>query len=200
MVFYFCRFVCFLLSKIFFRTSVFGRGNIPKSGGFILASNHVSFLDPVLLGVSCPRKVNFMARHTLFKAPVFSWLLPMLNTFPVKRDYADISALKEAIRRLKNNGPLVMFPEGTRGAGGVLGRPEPGIGLLVKKAGVPVVPAFIKGSAEAWGRQTKFIRPVKIRVFFGKQISMERGLSREAIAEEVMRQISYLQSHLCEAV
>jgi len=192
MVFYFCRFICFIFSKLLFRTSVFGKENIPKDEGFILASNHVSFLDPVLLGVSCPRKVNFMARHTLFKGPIFSWLLPLLNTFPVRRDYADISAVKEAIKRLRANGPLVMFPEGTRSEEGNLGKPEPGIGLLVKKAGVPVVPAFIKGSEKAWPKHAKFIRPVKISVFFGEQIHMERGLSREAIAEEVMRRINHL--------
>jgi 1-acyl-sn-glycerol-3-phosphate acyltransferase len=124
---------------------VFGKKHIPKVGGFILASNHVSYLDPIALGVSSPRKLNYMARHDLFFNHWFSWLLSSVGSFPVKRDSADTSAIKEAMRRLTNGEPLVLFPEGSRRFNGKSSEPQPGIGFLASKLNIPVIPAFIKG-------------------------------------------------------
>ena len=179
--------------KIFFRIEVRGAENIPKHGGFILASNHVSFLDPLALGAASGRNFNFMARDSLFKIPVFGSLIKAVDAFPVKRDSADKAALKEAMRRVKSGGALALFPEGSRQSNGsVLEQPQPGIGFLAAKLAVPVIPAFISGTEKALPRHAKFIRLARVSVSFGKQISIEGRMPYEDIAMRIMDDIRHL--------
>lgn len=181
-----------LIFKIFFRIKAFGQENIPKKGGFILASNHASFLDPVVLGVACSRKLNFMAKEELFYNPLFSRFISYLGAFPVKRDSADLSALKEAMHRVKIGGALVLFPAGSRRFDSDSGEPYPGIGFLATKLNVPVIPAFIRGSDLALSKVAKFIWPCKISVYFGEQIFLERRLPYQDIARKIMENIRRL--------
>lgn len=184
--------IAILIFKLIFRLRVFGKNYIPKKGGFILASNHISYLDPVALGVACPRQLNFMAKEELFSNPLFSWFILALGAFPVERDSADLSALKEAMQRVKTGEVLVLFPEGSRRFNGESKRPYPGIGFLAAKLDVPVIPAFIKGTEKALPSDTKFIRPHKISVYFGKQIYIERRLPYQDIALKIMEDIRHL--------
>lgn len=195
MVYSLSKAICALLFKLLFRIKIYGKEHIPKKGGFILASNHVSYLDPPALGIACPRKLNYMARHDLFSIPLFSRWLSAVGVFPVKRGRVDIFALKMAMKRLRNGEGLLLFPEGTRqGSAGLLGKPEPGIGFLAAKLNVAVIPAFIKGTEKAFPRNSKFIHPQRISVWFGKQIQIERGLSYQEIAHLVMENIGRLSS------
>jgi 1-acyl-sn-glycerol-3-phosphate acyltransferase len=179
--------------KILFRLKVKGAENIPKHGGFILASNHVSFLDPLALGAASGRNFNFMARHDLFSVPLFGKLIAAVNAFPVKRDSADKTALKEAMRRVKSGGALALFPQGSRqSSGSALEQPQPGIGFLAAKLAVPVIPAFISGTEKALPRHAKFIRLTPISVSFGKQISIEGRMPYEDIAMRIMDDIRHL--------
>lgn len=188
------RSVVILLFKIIFRIKVFGKKNIPKKGGFILVSNHASYLDPVTLGVACPRKLNFMARHDLFDIPIFSKLLTTLGAFPIKRNTADLSALKEALKRLKNGEVVVLFPEGSRRFDGISDEPQPGIGFLSTKADVPVIPSFIKGTDLALPKGAKMIRPKKICVYFGQEIHIERRQPNNY--QDIAMQIMHCVRHL----
>jgi 1-acyl-sn-glycerol-3-phosphate acyltransferase len=181
-----------LLFKILCRLAVFGVDNIPREGGFILASNHISYLDPIVLGVACSRELNFMAKEELFKHHFFGWLLSRLNVFPLKRGSADLRAIKEALRRLKNAQPLLLFPEGGRQNGTILGPPQAGVGFLAAKLNLPVIPAFIRGTEIALPQGAKFIRPHKISVYFGKRIIVERRLAYQDIAFKIMEAISHL--------
>jgi 1-acyl-sn-glycerol-3-phosphate acyltransferase len=192
MIYIVLRFLAVLLLKIFFQVKAKGRENIPRQGGFILASNHTSFLDPVVLGVLCPRKLNYMARHDLFNNPLFGWLLSSINVFAVKRDSADFSAIKEAMHRLKSGGGLVVFPEGSRSIKGIPEQAQSGVGFLAAKAGVRVVPAFIKGTLEAWPKNRKTIRFTKISVSFGQQITIENTMPYQDIARLVLERIRHL--------
>jgi 1-acyl-sn-glycerol-3-phosphate acyltransferase len=178
--------------KIICRIKVYGQENIPRKEGFILAGNHVSFLDPVVLGVACPRKLSYMARDTLFRNKAFALLLSEIGVFPVKRNSADRAALKEALRRLGHGRPLALFPEGTRRALGVDAKVHAGVGFLSVKANVPVIPAFVKGTETALPRGARFIRPVRVAVYFGKQIPVERRLSYQDITQQVMTSIQSL--------
>ena len=191
-----CRFICIVFCKFMLRLKVHGGENIPKSGGFILASNHVSYLDPFIVGSSCPRKLNYMARHDLFSTPFLSWLLYSVGAFPIKRNTADISALREAMRRVKSGKVLLLLPEGRRKEidGESFARPQAGIGFLAEKLGVPVIPVFVKGSEEAFPKGAKSIRPVRVNVYFGRPIKIERGLPYQDIAEEIMKNIRHLSS------
>lgn len=156
--------------KILFRLEVKGERNIPHAGGFILASNHASYLDPVVLACACPRKLNFMARHDLFTIPVLGALISRIGAFPLRRNFADIASIKEALRRLQKAGGLLLFPEGSRSLDGLSQDVQSGIGFMAAKSQAPVVPAFIKGSQRAFGRNARFIKPTKIRVYLGKPI------------------------------
>ena len=192
MVYVILRALSALILKAFFWIEVHGKKNIPKIGGFILASNHVSFLDPIALAVACPRKLNFMARHDLFFNPLFSKLLFSVAVFPVKRDSADLSALKEGMRRVNEGSGLLLFPEGSRSTNGTISSPQAGIGFLATKLNVPVIPAFVKGTEKALPKGAKFIIPKKLFVYFGKQIHIEGGASYQDIAQLIMENIKYL--------
>lgn len=194
MFYWLIRDIAALLCKILFHTEVFGRQNIPKKGGFILASNHVSHLDPVVLSVVSPRKINFMAREDLFHNPLFGAFIRRLCAFPVKRSSADLSALKEAMRRIKNNSGLLLFPEGRRRAADIEAdmQAEPGIGFLAAKLSVPIIPVFVKGTEIALPKGARFIRPHKVCVYFGKALSIEKNMSYQDIADKAMQNIRQL--------
>ena len=192
MVYSISRAVAFLFIKVMFRLQVKGAENIPKKGAFILASNHLSYLDPPVLAASSPRRVSFMARHDLFKHPLFAWWLRRVGAFPVKRGSADISAFKESMRQLSIGMGLLIFPEGTRQKDGALGSPEMGVGFLVAKTNVPVIPVFIKGTGEVLPRDAKGLRLGRITVYFGKQIPLERRMPYRDLAIEIMKNIRHL--------
>jgi 1-acyl-sn-glycerol-3-phosphate acyltransferase len=192
MLFNLGRFLFKIFYKTFFRLEVSGLKNIPRGQGFILASNHVSYLDPTVLGVACPAALNFMAKEELFKNPFFGWILRKVHAFPLRRGAADLSAIKEAMRRVKRGQALLIFPEGTRQAGGKLGQPQAGIGFLAEKLSVPIVPAFVRGTDKALGPGAKFIRLQKISVHFGKQIDVERRPAYQDTAFKVMEAIRHL--------
>lgn len=202
------RAILFLLCKIFFRLEVRGREFIPKKGGFVLASNHASFLDPILLGTACNRILNFAAKDALFKNRLFAALILRVGAFPIRRWSADIAAIRESVRRLQNNFGLVVFPEGSRNKTGEMQNISSGFVLIANKAGVPIVPAWITGSASALGKGMKIIRPAKIKVVFGKpvypnivisdkgngNINSERKLVYMNIAEDIVKLIKRLGS------
>lgn len=193
MIYDILRYIAILILNLFFRLEIKGKENIPSEGGFILASNHVSFLDPIVLGAASSRKLTYIARHNLFTKPILSWLLPKIHVFPLKRDSADISALKGAINRIRGGRGLLLFPEGRRGQiNSIPVTPQPGVGFLAAKVNVPVIPAFVKGTEKALPKQAKFLRPAKIKVVFGRQIYIERRMPYQAIADLVMNNIRHL--------
>ncbi len=192
MVYSFFRLLAFIACKILFGLQAQGLENIPRKGGFILASNHISYLDPIVLGAICPRKLNFMSKQELFCNSFFSWFLSQVGAFPVKRDSADLSALKYAMRCLKEGKALILFPEGSRRFDSASTEPYAGIGFLTAKSYVPVIPVFIEGTEKALPAGAKFIRPAKISVHFGKQISIERRVPYQDVAKHIMENIRHL--------
>ncbi|MFH1457927.1 MAG: lysophospholipid acyltransferase family protein [Candidatus Omnitrophota bacterium] len=192
MIYWVSRFLCFFLLKILCHLKVRGEEHIPKKGGFILAANHVSFLDPLALGAVCPRKMNYMARHDLFSRPVLGWWLFQIGAFPVKRNSADLSALKEAMRCVKKGRGLLLFPEGSRQSESLTANPQAGIGFLAAKLGCPVIPAFVKGSEMALPKGARFLKSAKITVHFGQQILIERRMPYQDIAQLIMARIRHL--------
>jgi len=175
------------------KITVIGKENIPKQGGYILASNHLSNLDPILLGVvSSPRELHFMAKEELFKNPLAGFILRRVHAFPLKRDSADLAAIKEAIRRVRSGKAILLFPEGTRQSGGKFGEPLPGVGFLAQKLNVPVIPALITGTDQAMPKGAKGIRPAKVAVRFGTQITVERRMAYRDISGQIMEAIRNL--------
>lgn len=170
----FGKILCRVATTLMFDLKTYGRMNVPHDGGALLISNHQSFLDPILLAVHLPRSISYVARSTLFDKPAFGWLIRQLNAFPIRRGEADVSAIKESIRRLQEGHVLTMFPEGTRSKDGNLGPILPGIAMIVKRANVPVIPAVIHGSFEAWPKGVKLPRPHPIRVLYGPPLQINK--------------------------
>jgi len=187
------------LGRVLWRLTWEGIENIPSQGSVIIASNHISYYDPPLVSVSCPREVHFMAKKELFSIPVLGFLIRRLNAFPIQRQGVDRQALEKGIEVLKSGRALLVFPEGTRNRKkGEFLPPKPGVGVLAKEAGAPIVPAYISRSDEL---AKVFFSFGRVRVKFGLPIAAEWVASvpegkegYRQIAEEVMRRIGEIKS------
>ena len=168
-VYGFFHYLATVIYDLAFRGEVSGRENLPADGAFLVACNHASFIDPPVVGSLVPRQICFFARKTLWKPGFASWWLDAVGTIPVDRDGGqDVSALKRVLRALRENRGLILFPEGTRSPDGRLQAPKAGVGFIVCKSQVPVVPVRIFGSFEAFGRGVKIPRlGTPISVVFG---------------------------------
>ena len=181
----------FLLCKLFFRVRVTGRENIPRHGGVLLISNHASYLDPVLLGITFPRPLYFFARSDLFQHCIFGWLIRTLHAFPVHIDKLDKDAIEHAIKKLTRGKTVVVFPEGTRSRTGALRPGQAGAGFLAVKAKVPVLPVYLRGTYETLPPGARMIRPKKISVHFGEPLSFHPYDQDTALTHHGRRQAYY---------
>ena len=189
----FLRFWAQLIFSVLFGIRVYGQRNVPPGGGVILASTHQSYLDPVIVGMGLSRQMHIMARENLFRNRLFRRLIESLNAFPVERDAADLGAMHEAIRRLRDGCLLVLFPEGTRTRTGEIGPLHPGLGVLAFRSGAAVVPVTIEGAFRCWPRGRKIFRPGRIRVLFGRPMRV-----KSPKREELSRFVGELRSRLVQ--
>ena len=182
-----------LLFNVLWRREIQGAENVPVRGGALIASNHLSNLDPPLVGSSLPRPIHYFAKEELFEIPVFGWMIRRMNAFPVKRLEHDIGAFKKAHALLASGEVVLLFPEGHRSKTGELGAARAGVGMLACKAGVPVIPVCVSNTDKA-------SRFKKIRIRFGKPLWPKEGLRQKekylAFAEEVMAAIADLKSKM----
>lgn len=136
------------LAWVCFGWKIHGIEHLPATGGFILASNHVSWIDPPLLGAASSRRLGYLAKVELFEPPGFRQLIVALGAVPIRRHTLDRRALETTKKVLTAGLGLVLFPEGTRSRSGKLGPGKPGVSMLAAEAGVPVVPAYIHGTRD----------------------------------------------------
>jgi 1-acyl-sn-glycerol-3-phosphate acyltransferase len=192
-----------VMFDMFFRGEVIGLEHLPRDGAFLIAANHASHLDPPMIGSQVPRQMSFFARKTLWNSSFASWWLDGVGTIPVDRDGGqDVGALKRVLRALADGRVMILFPEGTRSPDGRLQQPKPGVGFIVCKTQVPVVPARIFGSFEAFGKGSKFPQlGTPLTVVFGEPIPPEvyddpkAGKERYQIASaRIMSRIAQLQA------
>jgi len=128
---------------------VSGREHLIEDGPALICANHVSYLDPPLVGTSFDNPIHYLARKSLYSNAFARWLFPKLNVVPIDQDRAGFTGLKSIIRLLKDGKRVIIFPEGARSTDGNLQRGQPGTGLVVTKAKVPVLPMRIFGAKEA---------------------------------------------------
>lgn len=180
------RMVARVATTLLFDLKVYGVEHVPRSGGAIIASNHQSYLDPVLIGVALPRPLSYMAKSELFRNRLFARLIRSLHAFPVRQGAGDVGAMKESIRRVREGHLLNIYPEGTRTEDGRLQPILPGVALVVRRAGVPVVPAVVDGAFDAWPPHRKLPRPRRwpIIVLYGPPMDFS-GLKGEAISQRI---------------
>lgn len=166
-VFSMIRLVCLGIAKVAFRLQIEGQEHIPRTGPGIVAANHVSYIDPIIIGIAVRRPVRFMAKKELFSFPLFGWLIRQLGAFPVNRDRTNLQAFKLATSFLTAGEIVAIFPEGTRGDGVTLRPAKPGIGLIAARTGAPVIPAFHRGTGKVFPKGAWFPRPYRIAIKFG---------------------------------
>jgi 1-acyl-sn-glycerol-3-phosphate acyltransferase len=156
------------LCDIHFRTGGNGVEYIPRRGGFIVAANHASLIDPPIVGSQVPRQLAAFARKTLWKGGISSWWLDIVGVIPVDRDGgSDIGAIRRVLQTLKQDKGIILFPEGTRTPTGQLQQAKAGVGLMACRTGVPVVPARVFGTFEACGRNRPVRLGTPVSVVFG---------------------------------
>lgn len=166
----------------FTRVRVYERQYVPQTGGALILSNHQSYLDPVLVALWLRRPMSFLARASLFRNPLFSWLIRSLHAYPVEQGRGDLGAMKETIRRLHEGHLLNIFPEGSRTEDGRIGKIERGAALVIRRANVPIIPAVIDGAFQAWPIHRKWPRPHRIKVKYGPPLNVE-GLDAQQILD-----------------
>ena len=198
----FYSFACFLIgifARIVFRLHIIGHENIPRAGGIIVASNHLSYLDIPLLAYSIGRDADYMAKKELFSIPGLGLLIRTLGAFPVDRERLDRSTIREAIKRLKSGKVLVIYPEGTRSPNGRLQPAKPGVGMIVRMTGATVVPVAVTGTDNALPRGSWMIRRAHITIEFGKPLDFSSMIENtgekgdiEKITKIIMENISSL--------
>ena len=188
MIYYIVYFLTKAVSWLFFPFTAYNTRLIPRRGGFILASNHTSYLDPVVLGICSVRRMNFMAKKELFKGAL-GYILTKLGSFPVKRGEADLGAMKEGIKRLKNGRVVLIFVEGTRRVGNEPSKAHPGAGFLAIKSGVPVVPVFLKGTDKVMPPGAKFFNRGRVYATFGEPFSVNGAPTYEEASRRILDKI-----------
>lgn len=195
-----CRFSIWLIIKIFFRASYRGCRNIPGKGAVLVVANHQSFLDPPAVGVGVYRRMNYLARKTLFRFKPFGWLMDSVDAIPLDQEGIGFLGIKETLRRLKNNEMVLIFPEGARCYDGEIQPFKAGYVLLAVRSKATIVPTAVSGTFNAWPRGQKipwfFWYPIKVE--YGTPITYEEysSLSEKELHEQVEKSIRVIYDRL----
>ncbi|HEX6593448.1 MAG TPA: lysophospholipid acyltransferase family protein [Bacillota bacterium] len=179
-LYHIAKFVVSLLLYPLYRIQVIGKEHIPKEGPVIICSNHISNLDPPVVGITSPRDIHFMAKDELFEKKWMNKLLRGIQAFPVKRGLTDRNALRKGIKVLKNNQVLGLFPEGTRSKTGKLGKPLAGAGFFALRSEAVVIPCAIMGPYKPFKR---------LKVVYGAPLNMEYYRSEKVSAQDASNAI-----------
>jgi 1-acyl-sn-glycerol-3-phosphate acyltransferase len=164
-----------LAGVVAFRIRCHGRRLLPADGGALICANHQSFMDPVLIGLACDRRLNYLARKSLFDIAPLRWLIEFLDAIPIDRDGLGLEGLKETLRRLKRGEMVLIFPEGTRTTDGRVAPLKPGFCSLARRGKAPLVPVGIDGAFDAWPRSSPWPLPAVIHVCIGEPITPEQA-------------------------
>ena len=159
---------------LLFRLRVEGLENFPMEGKTIVYSNHISLLDPILIGCVLPRQVFFMAKVELFKIPLLRTIIRHLGAFPVKRGSADLSAIEHSLQVLNEGKVFGIFPEGTRSKTGFLQSFSHGIASIAHKSRAKILPIAIVG-------QYRLFRPITVKI--GKPLNFDDYFDQKSNTE-----------------
>lgn len=185
----FSKFTVRVLARTVWRARVVGADNVPRTGPLIVACNHLSYLDPPLMGCLCPRRISYMAKKELFEMPLLGTMIRALGAYPVDRHGSAMAAIRRSLSVLEAGGAVGIFPEGTRNRDGTVA-PQTGVALLASLAKAPVVPACVKGTDRA-------LHLARVDVAFGSPLLLaaDRKATREDLAKftsEIMSAIERL--------
>jgi len=193
-----------IFAKGYLGAEYHGLENLPEYGPAIVAANHFSHLDGLIInGASAyrsRREVVFFAAEDLYEKNImFKTMCNIVNCIPVKRDQTDRVSLLKAIRLLKNNKLFGIFPEGQRSRDGKIGDAKDGVAIMALATGCPVIPVGIDGTYEALPRNARFVKPAKVSLKFGKPILYKKikkpsHAQISEVREEIMFEIKKLRN------
>jgi 1-acyl-sn-glycerol-3-phosphate acyltransferase len=172
-IFYaFSKGFCRVLLTLYNRLHIKNVPALPEGRPVIVASNHNSNLDPVVVGVAYPRKLKYLAKEELFKVPILSYIIRHLGAIPVSRqdEHKAGVILRTLLEILSRGEDILIFPEGSRSFDGKLQPMEGGVAMLASHAKAPILPVCVKGTFEAMPRGSSVPKPKKIEVIFGRLI------------------------------
>ena len=186
---------------------VVGQENVPRSGGAVIAANHLSYLDPPAVGSALPRRTYYFAKKELFQIPIFGWLIRRCYAFPVDREIGDVAAFRHAIRLLRAGELLVVFPEGGRSQDGELEEAKVGAAMIASRGHVPVIPCALSGTDQVLPRGAWYLHRGFVQVSFGPPVTCdEYGATRLSkaqlleVTERVMNNIAAMRAEQAEFV
>ena len=189
------------IGKTFLRLQVEGLERLPKTGPAIVAANHVSWLDPIVVGAAFPRPIRFLIARSVYERTWTRWFYANMRTIPVDRASRDPGWLRSALRALAAEEVVGVFPEGAGLASGPVRDAKPGAGLLACMSGAPFVPAAVIGTREAWPPHRKLPRPGSVRVRFGEPYRPWQGSDRpgkddlQRLMDALMLRIRAMEAH-----
>ncbi len=174
-----------------YRVRCTGREHFPQRGGALVCANHQSVMDPVVVALACDRRMNFLARRTLFLGGLVNWFMDFWDAIPLHREGIGFGGIKESARRLNDGELLLMFPEGTRCHDGQVGRIRGGFCTIARRGNVPVIPVGFDGAFDAWPRRRSLPSFGVIHICIGEPISAEQieSFSDDDLIEELDRRI-----------
>ncbi len=170
--FEFFRWIAVVYFTVFHRIRFYGYKNIPATGPVIIAPNHISYYDPVIVGTGIMREMEIMAWGRLFSIPILKRIVRFFGGFPVEISKVDKSAYVNALKTLYNGKVLMVFPEGGRSIDGRIKTFKLGFVRIAFKTNARIVPVTIVGVYEAWPKHKKLPRPKKISVYYHKPITI----------------------------
>jgi 1-acyl-sn-glycerol-3-phosphate acyltransferase len=177
------RFVGRSMSKLLWRMKYSGLENVPDSGGFIIAANHQTYMDPFWIGFPISRPIRFLAWNKIFDWPVVGKLAGLLGAWPLEIEGSDPSAIRRSIQWLKSGGGVVIFPEGGRGMpDGEMIRFKPGAVRMALEAGVPILPVTIRGAHRVWAKTQRFPRLAHVEIVYHPLFHVEQNGRTDARA------------------
>ncbi|MCJ7471805.1 MAG: 1-acyl-sn-glycerol-3-phosphate acyltransferase [Actinobacteria bacterium] len=204
-IFTLTQYVLKVIFTILYRTNIKGLDKIPRNGKYLICSNHISYIDPVLIGAYIPRFTYFMAKRELFSFSFISNLVTFFNSFPVNRDLINRATFNTSINILKNENILCLFPEGTRSVDGKIGEGKKGVGLISFLSGAPIIPMVIFGSNKIIQKPHKRIFFPKIKMAIGDTIDTARIIKEndrkdaiQIIVDETMRSLKKLYQNISQ--
>jgi 1-acyl-sn-glycerol-3-phosphate acyltransferase len=180
-----------LASVLFLRMRCKGREHIPAEGAALICANHQSMLDPPLIGLAFDRRLNYLARQSLFNSRLFGTLLHFLDAIPIDRDGSGLAGLKETLRRLRRGEMVLIFPEGARTRTGDVSPLKPGFVAVARRSRALLLPVALDGAFDALPPGALFPRPSVVHLVIGEPLPPEQvaALDDEALMAELERRI-----------
>lgn len=175
-----------------------GWRNVPREGAAVIVSNHLSMIDPFVIGFATHRLVSFMAKEELFSVPFIGFIIRKIGAFPVDRSRQDAASVRTALTILRQGELLGMFPEGTRSTTGEMLELRTGAARLAARTRAQIIPAAVHNTNNALPKG-RFIRPARISVTFGRPFELtelydrnDKGASMDRALETIKARIEAL--------